>query len=96
VLQHVVTLEARGPEELEWKAWAARRLGDDGQEEALLQRSVLLDRGRPDPHRELARLYKGQNRAGEARREFEITVQMGGYDNPNQWLEYCTLYMNDP
>lgn len=95
VLQHVVTLEARGPEELEWKAWAARRLGDDGQEEALLQRSVLLDRGRPDPHRELARLYKGQNRVGEARREFEITVQMGGYDNPNQWFEYCTLYTNE-
>jgi len=92
VIQHMMTLEARSPEELESKSWAARRVKDDGQEEALLRRSILLDRGRPNPHRELARLYKGQGRIAEARGEFEIVVQMGGYDNPNEWLEYCALY----
>jgi Tfp pilus assembly protein PilF len=94
VIAQIMTLEARNPEELESKSWAARRVGDDVQEEALLHRSILLDRGRPDPHRELARLYKEQGRVAEARGEFEISVQMDGYQNPNEWLEYCALYNN--
>ncbi len=94
VLQHIMTLEARGPQELELKSWVARRVKDRGQEESLLHRSILLDRGRPDPHRELARLYKEQGRVPEARGEFEIAVQMGGYENPNEWVEYCALYDN--
>ena len=94
LIQQMMYLEARGPEELESKSWAARRVGDAGQEEALLHRSALLDRGRPNPHRELARLYKGQGRVAEARGEFEIAAQLGGYENPNEWLEYCALYSN--
>jgi Tfp pilus assembly protein PilF len=94
LIQQIMTLEARSPEELESKSWAARRAGDDGQEEALLHKSSLLDRERPDPHRELARLYKEQGRVAEARGEFEIAVQLGGYENPNEWLEYCALYNN--
>jgi Tfp pilus assembly protein PilF len=94
VIQRMMTIEARSPEELESKSWAARRVGDDGQAEALLRRSTLLDRARPDPHRELARLYKRQGRVAEARGEFEKAAQMGGYENPNEWLEYCALYEN--
>ncbi len=95
VCEQMLALEARSPKELELKSWAARRMDDAYQEEALLQRSILLDRGRSEPHRELARLYKGKGRVVEARREFEITAQMGGYDNPNEWLEYCGFYAKE-
>lgn len=96
VFHQILALAARSPKELESKSWAARRVGDEGQGEALLQRSILLDRGRPDPHRELAKFYKDKGRIAEAQHEFEITAQMGGYDNPNQWLGYCALYVNEP
>ena len=94
LIQQILTLEARSPEELESQSWAARRVGDDGQEEALLHRSSLLDRGRPDPHRELARLYKGQGRVAQARGEFEIAVQLGGYEIQTSGLNICALYNN--
>lgn len=92
VIKQMLTLEAHSPQELESKSWAARRVGDDGQGESLLHRSILLDRGRAEPHRELAKLYKRQNRVSEALGEFEIALQMGAYENPNEWQEYCALY----
>jgi tetratricopeptide (TPR) repeat protein len=95
VLHQILGLEARSPKELESKSWAARRVGEEGQGEALLQKSILLDRGRPEPHRELAKFYKDKGRIAEARQEFEITAQLGGYDNPNEWLGYCALYGNE-
>lgn len=92
VIQQMLTLNAHSPKEWESKSWAARRVGDDSQGERSLHRSIFLDRERAEPHRELAKLYKQQGRVREALGEFEVALQMGAYENPNEWQEYCALY----
>jgi len=92
VRQRMLALEPHSPVELEQQSWAAEWLGRDREREPLLQKSIRLDSGRPSPHRELARLYKKQDRIPEALKEFEIAFHMGAYDDPQQIQEYCALY----
>jgi tetratricopeptide (TPR) repeat protein len=90
--QKMISLQPSGPYELEQQAWAAEWLGKDDARESLLHRSVNLDRGRPDPHKQLARLYKKQERVPEALKEFEIAFAMEGYESPEEIQGFCQLY----
>jgi tetratricopeptide (TPR) repeat protein len=92
VLRRIMTLEPRSPVELESKAWAAGVLGDKPTQELLFQKSARLDAGRPEPHRALASLYKRDGRIAEALHEFEAAFAMGGYQQPDEWREFCGLY----
>jgi Tfp pilus assembly protein PilF len=92
VHRRMIATHSSGPVELEQKAWAAEWLGRDDERESLLHRSVKLNRGRPDPHKELARLYKKQERVPEALKEFEIALALDGYESPQEIQEFCQLY----
>lgn len=90
--QRMISMQPSGPDELEQQAWAAEWLGKDDARESLLHRSVNLDRGRPEPHKALARLYKKQERVTEALKEFEIALVLDGYESPQEIQDFCQLY----
>jgi tetratricopeptide (TPR) repeat protein len=92
VYRRMISIQPSGPVELEQKAWAAEWLGRDDERESLLHRSVNLDKGRPDPHKQLARLYKKQERVPEALKEFEVAFVMDAYDRPEEIQDFCQLY----
>ncbi len=90
--RRMLSIDSTGPAGLEQKAWAAEWLGKDDERESLLQRSIKLESGRPDPHKQLARLYKKQDRVPEALKEFEVAFAMDAYESPEEIRDYCQLY----